>query len=1254
MKQPIKVLIVEDSENDAALLIRTLQRGGYEPVYEIVETPEAMADALDRQLWDLVISDYLMPCFSGLDALKLLQEKDPDLSFILMTDQVGEETAVEVMRAGAHDYILKSNRARLIPAVERELRDTRVRRANRQNEQALRESQERYHLIVETANEGVWQYDEERRITFVNQKMAEMLGYSIEEMMGQSLLSFVHEEWRKALEANIILRSRRERRGQIEYRYLRKDGTDLWAIVNAFPIFRDDGSYAGAIGLHIDITERKQAEKELRESEERFRLLFDGSQDAIMTIAPPSWKFNSANPATLKMFRAKDAAEIAILGPWGASPERQPDGRFSADKANEMIEIALREGSHFFEWTHRRLDGAVFPANVLLTRVEIAGQVLIQATVRDITAQKQAEDALRESEEKYRHLIENSHDIIYTLNPDGVYTFVSPAWTTLLGHPVDQVVGQPFQSFIHADDVVVCLDYLRTVIGTGRRQANIECRVRHADGSWRWNTTNGGPLRDRAGTIVGFEGIARDITERKRAEEALRASEEKYRVIFSATGIPATITEEDNTISLVNSEFEIMSGFSKAEIEGRKSWQEFYTEDALASMARYHKLRRVDPDAAPKQYEAEFITRSGDVKQVIVTVSMIPGTKLSSAFFLDISAIRQAEKAVKQSEEKFRTLFEEAPIGIDISRAGKILMANQAYLDMFGYASFAELEGKPLLDQVAPQCRSQIKEIVANREQGKESPSTLETVGLRKDGSRFPFDIFAACIKLQDGPATIGYFSDITERKLGEEALKQSEEKYRSLVENLNDVIYAIDANGYCTFISSAIERMTGYSAEEYIGKLFVSYFHPEDKPGSLEQFRLTIGGQVEPAELRTLKKDGTYVYIRSLLRVVDENGQLSLVGVLYDVTELKQVEDKLRQRAAELQAVFQALPDLFLRLGADSTILELLPGSPDDLYMTPEELFGKRIQDIFEPLSQQFQQAIDQVLQTRSLVIMEYPLTLKGELKFFEARCFPLLEDQVIMVVRNITERKRTEDDLEKHREHLEELVAERTMGLLAVNQELEAFTRSVSHDLRAPLRRIQGFSKILLDDYAGRLDKQGSEYLERLKASSQHMSQLIEDLLNLSRVTSAALDREQTDLSAMVQTIAADLINQQPDRQAHFDIQEGITVFGDPNLLSIMLQNLLDNAWKFTGKKAAAEISFGITIYEGRQAYYVRDNGAGFDIAKGGKLFEPFKRLHSAKEFTGTGIGLASVKRIIRRHGGQIWAEGEVGKGAAFYFTL
>ena len=252
--------------------------------------------------------------------------------------------------------------------------------------------------------------------------------------------------------------------------------------------------------------------------------------------------------------------------------------------------------------------------------------------------------------------------------------------------------------------------------------------------------------------------------------------------------------------------------------------------------------------------------------------------------------------------------------------------------------------------------------------------------------------------------------------------------------------------------------------------------------------------------------------------------------------------------------------------------------------------------------------------------------------------------------IARDISESKRVEEQINSLNEDLER----RAQELSAANQELEAFAHSVSHDLRAPLRRIHGFSQALLEDYADSLDGQGMDYLERLHASSKQMTQLIDDLLDLSRITSSEIRRQRVDLSAMAQAIASDLQKTTPERQVEIIIQVGITVKGDPHLLQVMLANLLDNAWKFTGKQAAPRIEFGSVRTRGKHVFVVRDNGAGFDMAYADKLFGPFQRLHSQAEFPGTGIGLATVQRIVHRHGGQIWAESEAGKGADFYFTL
>jgi two-component system sensor histidine kinase/response regulator len=225
---------------------------------------------------------------------------------------------------------------------------------------------------------------------------------------------------------------------------------------------------------------------------------------------------------------------------------------------------------------------------------------------------------------------------------------------------------------------------------------------------------------------------------------------------------------------------------------------------------------------------------------------------------------------------------------------------------------------------------------------------------------------------------------------------------------------------------------------------------------------------------------------------------------------------------------------------------------------------------------------------------------------------------------------------------------------ALEAANKELESFSYSVSHDLRAPLRSIDGFSQALLEDYADKLDEEGKDHLQRVRASTQRMAELIDDMLNLSRMTRSEMRLEAVNLSTVAKTVAAELQRSQPDRRVEFVIAEGVVANGDSGLLRVVLENLLGNAWKFTGKHSEAKIEFGISLQNGNSAYFVRDNGSGFDMAYAGKLFGAFQRLHDAREFPGTGVGLATVQRVIHRHGGQVWAESEVEKGATFYFTL
>jgi light-regulated signal transduction histidine kinase (bacteriophytochrome) len=248
--------------------------------------------------------------------------------------------------------------------------------------------------------------------------------------------------------------------------------------------------------------------------------------------------------------------------------------------------------------------------------------------------------------------------------------------------------------------------------------------------------------------------------------------------------------------------------------------------------------------------------------------------------------------------------------------------------------------------------------------------------------------------------------------------------------------------------------------------------------------------------------------------------------------------------------------------------------------------------------------------------------------------------------------------ESLENLNLELESRVRDRTAQLEASNRELEAFSYSVSHDLRAPLRAIDGFSRMIEEDYADKLDETGRGYFARVRAASLRMGQLIDDLLELARISRAALNRQRTDLSAMAREILRDLAEADPSRRAEFSVAEQLTAEVDPVLARVVLDNLLHNAWKYSSQQDLAQIAFGAEVRgsgdERETVYCVRDNGAGFDMAYVDKLFRPFSRLHAATEFAGTGVGLATVQRVVHRHGGRIWAEARVGGGASFYFTL
>ena len=1150
--------------------------------------------------------------------------------------------------------------------------------------------------IVQSSDDAIIGKTLDGIVTSWNKGAERIYGYTESEIIGNPISILVPSERKD--EVSLILEKIKTGEHIAHYETVRrkKDGQYIDMSLSISSVRDMEGKIIGASTIGRDITERKRAEEVVRESEaqlnEAQRIAHIGSWQLDISNNVLSW-----SDEIYRMFEIDP-------GEFGASYEAfleaiHPDDREAVNFAytNSLntrtpytIEHRLQFADGRIKYVHEQCE----------TFYDADGKpIRSSGTVQDITERKQAEEALHRSEERFRRLAENARDVIYRMSlPDGKYEYVSPAVLSVFGYSPEECYESPIliKQAIHPDWQMYFEEQWVNLV-KGEMPPMYEYQFIHKSGEVRWMNQRNILVRDNAGNPIAIEGIVTDITERKQAEEALREGERRYHDIFDNvldSLFLLEVTDDGRFRNLeMNPAFERSTGLSRAQLIGKLIEETVPEEVASIVNAKY---RRCIEAGHPIEEEMALDLPTG---RRYFHSTLIPARDETGRVFRIIGISRDITER-KRTEAEIQALAKfpsENPNPVlRISKDGVLLYANRASLDLMKCWNCS----------------------VGERLPDSWRKLTMDVLGfglLREEETVCGERVFALMLApiVESGYVNL-YGRDITERKRAEEAVRAASVYNRSLIEASLDPLVTIGPDGKITDVNEATETATGVLRERLIGDNFSNYFTEPEKANVGYQAVLAEGLVKDyPLTIRhTSGKTMDVLYNATIYN--NESGEIrGVFAAARDITERKRAEEEISRsleaekkarevaeilreaneslsRTLELDDVLQNLLQYLSRLVPyDSANVMLLE---DDFQCRVVALRGyERWTDINATRGITFDLSttpvINEVVATQksSLIANTYdrpdwirpagaehvinwlgiPIVAgrqviglysvdKVEPGFFTEEHRHLAEGlagQAAVAIQNA----RLHDQIKRANVELEQRVLERTAQLEAANKELEAFAYSVSHDLRAPLRHIDGFLEMLQKRTKTSLDDQSQHYMEVISDAAKKMGTLIDDLLSFSRMGRNEMFKSQVDLDELVQDVIQEFKPEAEGRNIEWQTTPLPWIAGDQAMLRIVLVNLISNALKFTRPRKIAQIEIGCERKDETEVViFVRDNGVGFDMNYADKLFGVFQRLHRQEDFEGTGIGLANVHRIISRHGGRTWADGQIDHGATFYFSL